>query len=392
MSENEMVFPSSLSSSREPPWNASGLSPGLSSRLSDGWGQTIRWPGRFPDGAPGIYPGPVSMSGGYPSINMQTPWPNFGLSLPNITIQYPNMPLGQDPTDTVEEGGGSGGGSGSDGQGVEKIVRVGSGDTTGHASLLQNNAANYDGTSSDVTAYFRTIKTADSDNLTVTVDADTIILTAVDAAGTNVSSAANDGVDVTGNAPDGWVINGVYAPSPTSGSTPRSSPSAVTSKRGTNNFMRIGSGSAGTGGLGLEVRLFFGIGKLTSSSQLSGTNNWRWEYNWVRIAGDLPDADSGSPNERAAYNLAEVDWSDCESTSPQVVGGVNIKGVDYPSAFQPKAVSTADSDCGDAPFNGPMVFMWFDVDGILGAHVPSGSLGTQAYWFQLLTPHDGTCT
>lgn len=126
------------------------------------------------------------------------------------------------------------------------------------------------------------------------------------------------------------------------------------------------------------TKFLFGIAaiELTTTYTPGGTG-YPFTYKFTRVAGDI-DA-SGS----ACFNLVEVANS---SVSDRVVGGIKMSGSNsgYPSTYSPApATTTKNTGASDVHQQQCLVFMWKDVAGLIG------NAGT--HYFQLQTPHDGSC-
>ena len=372
------LFPTPVSSSQEPPWNQSGLSPTLGGRLSDFWGQKIRFPGRFPDNAPGIYNGPVSMAGGYPSINQGTPWPSFQLTIPTPSGGSGNpVPVGMDPVETLEEGGLIGGSS--DQRGVVQInSAVGSGQ-----NILQASAGEGD------TAVIKTIVSGDSSRLTVASDDNTVTLTVNDTSVRSVT-AQNSTIDVNTTSTE-FQVKAQYAQTPETG-----------------NLLKIGNTADEDDPE--DVRLYFGVASITGYRSVEKN---RFAYTFQRRAGDIPNSssvvsggDSPGANDVYAYNLAEVPVTTtqynqrrADTGTPFFVGGVDISAqtsTNYPADFAPRAFDSSEfshsSGTTTISTYSPMVFLWWDKDKTLADHLPDGADKTVPQcWFQMQIPHDGVC-
>ena len=374
---SEALFPTPVSSSQEPPWNQSGLSPTLGGRLFDFWGQRIRFPGRFPDNAPGIYNGPVSMSGGYPNINQGTPWPSFQLTIPT-----PNggggtpLPVGMDPVETLDEGGLTNGSSDQRG-----VIAVNSSGGSGQ-DILQASAGEGD------TAVIKTIVSGDSSRLTVASDSNTVTLTVNDTSVRSVT-AQNDTINVNTTSTE-FQVKGQYAQTTQ-----------------TANLLKIGNTADGDDPK--DVRLYFGVASITGYITVEKN---RFAYTFQRRAGDIPSSstvvsggDSPGTNDVYAYNLAEVPVSTSTyntrraSTSQEfLVGGVDISAkttTNYPSTFEPKAFDSSEFSHSSGTTTvtySPMVFLWWDKDKTLADYLPDGADKTVPQcWFQMQIPHDGVC-
>ena len=75
-----------------------------------------------------------------------------------------------------------------------------------------------------------------------------------------------------------------------------------------------------------------------------------------------------------------------DGTDRRTIGGIAVlgTGVGYPSTYSPAPATTTPTGTSNVPFRDfCLVFMWKDVDGLIGA---AGN-----HYFQLQTPHDGSC-
>tara|TARA_R100001463_G_scaffold39011_5_gene83765 strand:+ start:499 stop:1638 length:1140 start_codon:yes stop_codon:yes gene_type:complete len=372
------LFPTPVSSSQEPPWNQSGLSPTLGGRLSDFWGQKIRFPGRFPDNAPGIYNGPVSMAGGYPSINQGTPWPSFQLTIPTPSGGSGNpVPVGMDPVETLEEGGLIGGSS--DQRGVISVA------TSGGAGQAILKTAAGEGEE----AVVKTIQSTDTSRLTVASSSDnnTINLTVNDTSVRSVT-AKNNTIDVTTTSTE-FQVKAQYAQTAQTG-----------------NLLKIGN--TADDDEEKDVRLYFGVASITGYRSVEKN---RFAYLFQRRAGDIPatsntSGDSPGTGDVYAYNLAEVpvltstyNTRRASTTQEFFVGGVDISAkatTNYPADFAPRAFDSTEfphsSGTTTISAYSPMVFLWWDKDKTLADYLPDGADKTVPQcWFQMQIAHDGVC-
>lgn len=145
------------------------------------------------------------------------------------------------------------------------------------------------------------------------------------------------------------------------------------------DFFRNGSDSNNdvfVAGTHAVTKFLFGIGAITlTGTYTPGGTGYPFTYAFSRVAGEI-DA-SGE-----CFNMVEVDNS---GVSNRVVGGIQISGsgVGYPSTYSPAPATTTPDSGGAVHEQKCLVFLWKDVAGLIGT--------AGKHYFQLQTPHDGSC-
>ena len=357
-----MTFPTpAFASAYGPIWSAFG--PSAYNKFQAGFLQKQTIPGRnhpaFPGGSFGGSPLPINSGSGLANQGMQ-----FNMQFPAFpsmpTFPNPQWPPLNLPDDSVLPdgdglGGGGGGGGGSDNVGVKTISSAGGGD----ANILQATAEEGEDA---------VIKTLDAgSNITISESANVITITSTAAGGVTGS----DTIKVTGTGP--FTLSGLY----------------ITND---NDFIKLVEEEK-------TIYNYWGVARITGYSKEAANGlsyDYLWKYSIVGVAGCGLNSD-GSAITSTAYNLSEValrqsglaqDICDSSAYPSPIVGGVDLCGSSYPAGFEPQPYYYSPSTDSEVPSNlylkHPYVFIWKDVSNKLQA-------GENTYFFQGLTPHDGTC-
>ena len=340
-----MTFPTpAFASAYGPIWSSFG--PSAFQKFQTGFLQKQVLPGRnhpvFPGGSFGGSPMPVNSGASLAPQGMQ-----FNMSMPGFpnlpafpNPQWPPLQLPDDSAIPDGEGTGGGGDDGTDNVGVLRAQSSGGG---GEAVLQAL-------TTEGGTATFNTIDAADS---SITVDSSGGAITLKSNAAGSIQGS--DTIEVDGTTTP-TTLSGLYLSSDVHFT-------ALLEKQKT-------------------ITNYWGIGRIKSSVKL---HDFFWEYTFDGIAGICASVSNGTCYNMSEVALAGSDAFECPVGSTHV-GGVDICSSDYPSGFEPKPYNYKEASSGANYLRYSYVFIWKDITNRLGKDA-SG----QAYYFQALTPHDGSC-
>ena len=234
---------------------------------------------------------------------------------------------------------------------------------TGDVSLIKETTGSTDIGESGTTTTLNALKCSDG-TVSFSSSGGKIDITA---SGSGASYSSTATINVSGNDLDGKYT---YKTNSSKGN-------------GSADFFRNGSDSNNdvfVAGTHAVSKFLFGIAAITvSTSYTPGGTGYPFTYKFDRVAGDI-DEGNGTTE---CFNMVEVDNS---SVSDRVVGGIKMSGSNsgYPSTSSPApATTTKNTGASSVHRQQCFVFMWKDVAGLIG---PAGN-----HYFQLQTPHDGSC-
>ena len=220
----------------------------------------------------------------------------------------------------------------------------------GGASLIKGDSGAGGIGDSGITTTLNSLKCSDG---TVSFNTGTSGVIDITASGSGASYSSTATISVSGNDLDGRYSYG--------------SPDFFRDADGGNDDVFV----AGTH---RTTKFLFGIGAITlTGSYTPGGTGYPFTYAFSRVAGEIDV--SGE-----CFNLVEVDNS---GVSPRTVGGILMSGSGYPSTYSPAPAITTPDSGGAVHEQKCLVFLWKDVAGLIGT--------AGKHYFQLQTPHDGSC-